>query len=120
MLPSLRKSGPSHRLGRLVIAGVLLGAGNFLPRAANAAEASISIDNFTFTPAQLTVAAGTKVTWTNHDDIPHLVVDAKDPQAMKSPPLDTGDRWAFAFAKPGTYAYFCALHPHMQGTVIVR
>jgi plastocyanin len=86
----------------------------------SAGSTSISIDNFTFTPAQITVAAGTRVTWVNNDDIPHVVVDAKDPRAMKSPPLDTGNRFAFTYANPGTYAYFCALHPHMQGTVVVR
>jgi plastocyanin len=110
----------SHRLGSLFVAGVLLVASPLPLRAANAAEASISIDNFTFTPAELTVVAGTQVTWINHDDIPHLVVDSKDPQAMKSPPLDTGDKFAFIFAKPGRYPYFCALHPHMQGTVVVK
>jgi len=120
MLCALPRSSRSHRLGSLFVAGLLLGAGLVPLRAAYAAEASISIDNFTFTPPELTVAAGTQVTWVNHDDIPHLVVDAKDPQAMKSPPLDTGDKFAFTFAKPGRYPYFCALHPHMQGTVVVK
>lgn len=114
------RSGPSRWLGPLFVAGILLGADNLSVRVANAAEATISIDNFTFKPAQLTVAPGTKVTWINQDDIPHLVADAKNPQAMKSPPLDTGDKFAFTYAKPGIYPYFCALHPHMQGTVIVR
>ena len=120
MLSSLRRSGPSRWLGPLFVAGILLGAANFRVRPASAAEATIAIDNFAFTPAQLTVAPGTRVTWINNDDIAHLVVDAKEPQAMKSPPLDTGDKFAFTFAKPGTYPYFCALHPHMQGTVIVK
>lgn len=115
-----RRFGGSHWLATLFIAVAFLGAGDFPLRAADAAEASISIDNFTFTPAQITVAAGTRVTWVNNDDIPHVVVDAKDPRAMKSPPLDTGNRFAFTYATPGTYPYFCALHPHMQGTVIVR
>jgi plastocyanin len=115
-----RGFGRSHRLATLFIAIAVLGAGNLPLWSANAAEASISIDNFTFTPAQITVAAGTNVTWINNDDIPHVVADAKDPDAMKSPPLDTGDKFVFTFAKPGTYGYFCALHPHMQGTVIVR
>ena len=120
MLSSCRRSGPSHWLGPLFVAGILLGAGSLTLRAASAAEATISIDNFAFTPAQLTVAPGTRVTWVNNDDIAHLVVDAKDPRAMKSPPLDTGDKFAFTFAEPGTYPYFCALHPHMQGEVIVK
>ena len=120
MLRALLRFGRLHRLDSLFVVGFLLGAGLLPLRAADAAEASVSIDNFTFTPAELTVTAGTQVTWLNHDDIPHLVVDAKDPQAMKSPPLDTGDKFAFTFAKPGRYPYFCALHPHMQGTVVVK
>jgi plastocyanin len=118
---SSRKSGRPHRLATLFIGvAVLGGVGEFPLRAAYAAEASISIDNFTFAPAQLTVATGTRVTWINNDDIPHVVVDANDPHVMKSPPLDTGNKFAFTYAKPGTYQYFCALHPHMQGTVVVR
>ena len=85
-----------------------------------AEDAAVSIDNFTFSPAEITVAAGTKITWTNNDDIPHTVVDADDPKAWKSPPLDTGEAWARVFDKPGTYHYFCSLHSHMQGTVVVR
>lgn len=85
-----------------------------------ATEATVTIDNFTFTPAQLTVAKGTRVVWINRDDIPHLIVSADDPRAMRSPPLDTDDQFAFTFAAPGTYRYFCSLHPHMQGVVVVR
>jgi len=60
------------------------------------------------------------VTWINRDDIPHLVVDATNTQAMKSPPLDTNDRFSFTYAKAGAYPYFCGLHPQMRGTVIVQ
>jgi plastocyanin len=88
--------------------------------AARAADGAITIDNFTFNPQTLTVPAGTKVVWTNRDDIPHVVADAQHPEAMKSQPLDTGDSFAFTFTKPGTYHYFCAIHPMMTGTVIVR
>ena len=119
MLSPLRRPVPSRWRGSLFAAVALVSAGGFL-RTVNAADANISIDNFTFKPAEITVPAGTRVTWTNNDDIPHVVVDAKDPQAMKSAPLDTGDKFAFVYAKPGTYVYFCALHPHMQGTVIVK
>ena len=85
-----------------------------------ASEALVTIDNFTFAPAQLTVPPGTRVTWTNRDDIPHTVTGSEAPRAIRSPPLDTGDSFAFAFAQPGTYRYFCSLHPHMQGLVVVR
>lgn len=86
---------------------------------APAGEAAVTIDNFTFAPAELTIAVGTRVTWTNRDDIPHTVTDAAEPRAYKSAPLDTGDSFAHVFAAPGTYRYFCSLHPHMQGTVVV-
>jgi plastocyanin len=85
---------------------------------AGAADASIGIDNFAFTPATLTVPAGTKVTWTNHDDIPHTATSAATPPLFHSAPLDTDDAFSFTFDKPGVYKYFCALHPHMQGTVV--
>ena len=87
---------------------------------ARAAEAQVTIDNFSFSPAVLTVAVGTRVTWTNRDDIPHTVTDAATPRAMKSPPMDTDETFAFTFDKLSTYAYFCSLHAHMQGTVVVR
>lgn len=80
----------------------------------------IEIDNFNFAPVTLTVAAGTKVTWTNHDDIPHTVVSGDDPRLFKSPPLDTDDAYSFVFDKPGTYTYFCSIHPKMVGTIIVK
>ena len=81
---------------------------------------AIDIDNFDFGPQSLTVAAGATVTWTNHDDEPHTVVSADDPRLFKSGPLDTDDKFTFTFTKPGTYKYFCSIHPHMTGTVIVK
>ena len=109
-----------HWIAMLLFAVSALGAGGLPFGVAYGAEASIVIDNFTFTPAQLTVVPNTQVRWINHDDIPHLVVDAKDAHAMKSSPLDTGDSFAFTFTSPGTYHYFCALHPMMTGTIVVK
>ena len=83
-----------------------------------AAAASVSIDNFTFKDPVVTVKPGTTVTWTNADDIPHTVV-AKD-GSFKSKVLDTGDRFSFTFAKPGQFGYFCSIHPHMTGTIVVK
>jgi plastocyanin len=88
--------------------------------AADAPAAMVTIDNFSFTPAEITVAAGSRVTWVNRDDIPHTVTGADDPRLIRSPPLDTGESFTFTFAKPATYRYFCSLHAHMQGTVVVR
>jgi plastocyanin len=80
----------------------------------------VNIDNFSFAPGALVVAAGTKVTWTNRDDIPHTVTDAAGKMAFRSAALDTGDVFSHVFDTPGTYRYFCSLHPRMQGTVVVR
>ena len=85
-----------------------------------AADTQVTIDNFTFSPAEITVLAGTRVIWTNRDDIPHTVTDKENPKTIRSPPLDTGETYARVFDKPGKYVYFCSLHPHMQGTVIVK
>lgn len=89
-------------------------------RPACAADTQVTIDNFSFLPAEVTVAAGATVTWTNRDDIPHTVTDAAHPRDVRSPPLDTGDAYSLTFASPGRYAYFCSLHPHMRGTVAVN
>lgn len=82
--------------------------------------AAVQIDNFDFAPMTLTVAIGTTVTWTNHDDIPHTVVSADNPAVFKSPPLDTDDAYSFTFTIPGAYKYFCSVHPKMVGMVVVR
>jgi plastocyanin len=84
-----------------------------------AAKAEVSIDNFAFTPTELTVAAGTTVEWVNRDDIPHVVV-SDDKKTFKSKALDTDDKFSYTFTKPGTYSYFCSVHPKMTGKVIVQ
>jgi plastocyanin len=78
----------------------------------------VRIDNFSFGPTDVTVTAGTTVTWTNHDDIPHTVVSTD--KVFKSKVLDTDEKFAFRFGTPGTYAYFCSIHPKMTGRVVVR
>ena len=83
-----------------------------------AADAEVKISNFTFSPPQVTVKAGTTVTWTNDDDIPHTVTSST--LAFKSAALDTDDKFSFTFTTPGTYKYFCSLHPHMTGTIVVE
>jgi plastocyanin len=91
-------------------------AGALVAAAAN----KVIIDNFSYRPATLSVAVGTKVIWTNDDADPHTVTSATDPRLLKSSALDTGDSFAFTFDKPGTYRYFCSLHPHMQGIIVVQ
>jgi len=85
---------------------------------AGAETIDVKIDNFTFTPQQITVKAGDTVTWTNHDDIPHTVTSKT--QAFRSKAMDTDDKFSFTFTTPGSYAYFCSLHPHMTGVVVVE
>jgi amicyanin len=109
-----------HRRIAFALPGLLLLAAALSTAPARAADAAATIDNFTFSPPVLTVAIGTKVTWTNRDDIPHTVTDADHPKEIKSPALDTGDSYSRTFTAPGTYHYFCSLHPHMQGTVVVK
>jgi amicyanin len=82
------------------------------------AAAKVTIDNFTFAPAELTISAGTTVTWDNHDDIPHSVVEKN--KLFRSKALDTEDSYSFTFTSAGTYDYFCGLHPHMVGKIIVK
>ena len=96
------------------VVGAMLAFGTFAAEEANA----VAIDNFTFTPPELTVAVGTTVKWLNHDDIPHNVVEKN--KAFRSKVLDTDDSYSFTFASAGTFDYFCALHPHMQGKIIVK
>ena len=66
----------------------------------------------------LTVPVGTTVTWVNNDDIPHAVV--ADDKTFRSKVLDTDQRFAFTFTRPGEYGYFCSLHPHMTGKIVVK
>ena len=80
--------------------------------------AEVRVDNFTFSPPTLTVTAGTTVTWVNGDDIPHAIA-AKN-RSFRSKTLDTDGRFSFTFTTPGEYDYFCTLHPHMVGKVVVK
>jgi plastocyanin len=89
--------------------------------AAYAAEPNtVTISNFAFSPAILSITAGTKVTWTNSDEEPHTVTSADAGATFKSAALDTKDQFSFTFDKPGTYKYFCSIHPHMTGTIVVK
>ena len=104
----------------------LLSLALLLPLAASAAGApsnaskyQVEIHNFHFMPAQITVPAGAQVTWTNTDEEPHIVVSTGN-QFPSSPALDTGDHYQATFAKPGTYTYFCSIHPQMVGTIVVK
>jgi plastocyanin len=103
---------------RWLCAATLVAALAFGLAPARAEDASVTIDNFTFAPAQVTVKAGTTVVWRNEDDIPHTI--ASSARLFKSKALDTDDSFSFTFKDAGTYEYFCSLHPHMKGTIVVE
>src|SRR5690349_14361917 len=96
-------------LGAALAAVSLAGAAN---------PARVDIKDFKYGPAQLTVPAGTRVTWTNHDEEPHTITSAGG--TFTSTGLSHEETFSQTFTRPGTYAYFCALHPQMKATVVVR
>ena len=109
------------RAGALALALSLAALAGPAPAAATAAAPAgptVKIDNFVFGPGALTVSVGTTVTWINQDDIPHTVAAAD--KSFKSKVLDSNERFSFTFTRPGEYGYFCSLHPHMVGKVIVK
>jgi plastocyanin len=111
--------GPVVALVLGPVIGAMLAFGAVAAQDATKKDANeITIDNFTFTPKELTVAVGTTVRWVNHDDIPHTVVEKKT--TFRSKALDTDDSYSFTFTSAGTFDYFCGLHPHMVGQVIVK
>ncbi len=103
--------------GALLLAGGRRVASQATSNSASATE--VKIDNFTFAPVTLTVAAGTTVRWVNRDDLPHTVV-SEDKSTFKSKALDTDDSFSYTFTKPGTYTYFCSIHPKMVAKVVVQ
>jgi plastocyanin len=109
------------RRGGLLLAAALavtLSANLSPARAADGPQAAkVTIDNFAFTPASLTIKQGTRVTFVNHDDIPHSIVNASG--KFRSKALDTDQSFEFTFATAGDFDYFCGLHPHMKGKIIV-
>ena len=122
LMSHLRLAAARFTPGRAVVVAMLLGpiVGALLAFGTVAAEEAkvVTIDNFTFTPPELTVAVGTTVKFVNHDDIPHTVVDKN--KAFRSKALDTDDAYSITFASAGTFDYFCSLHPHMVAKIIVK
>jgi amicyanin len=86
--------------------------------AASDVKAQVQIDNFTFSPAEITIAPGTALTWINRDDIPHAVAAAT--KSFRSKAMETDQTYSFTFTTSGVYDYFCSLHPQMRGKVIVK
>jgi plastocyanin len=84
----------------------------------NGATKKVSIDNFTFHPESLEIAVGTTVVWVNGDDVPHTVRSTED--LFRSGTLDTDDVYEHVFSEPGTYEYYCGVHRHMSGKIVVK
>ncbi len=117
----MQRLGPERRLrslGAVFLVAACIAATLFHPIGARAEDAAVQIDNFAFSPPSLTVKAGTTVTWRNKDDIPHTV--ASSTRVFKSKALDTDDSYSFTFNEPGSYQYFCSLHPHMTAKIVVE
>ena len=118
----LRSAVARFASSRALIVAMLLGPviGAMLAFGAVAAQDTnvVTIDNFTFAPKELTIAVGTTIKFVNHDDIPHTVVDKK--LSFRSKALDTDDAYSYTFATAGSFDYFCSLHPHMVGKIIVK
>jgi plastocyanin len=99
-------------------AAILATVTGFFCFPAQAADTQVVIDGFTFTPERIVVKPGSTITWVNDDDSPHTVVSSS--KLFKSKTLDTTDKFSFTFTTPGAYEYFCSLHPHMTGTIVVE
>jgi plastocyanin len=119
-----------QRTARLVVIGsygalallLAFGVGSHWTRnSALAAETrEIKIDNYSFSPGDVTVPLGTTVTWTNQDETPHTVVAQDGAHSFRSGGLDTDDKFSYTFDKAGTYVYICSVHPYMIGKIIVK
>jgi amicyanin len=87
---------------------------------ASAASYSVAMKGYAFSPASLSVPAGSTVTWTNYDTAPHDVKTTSGPLAIHSPMLNKGQSWSFTFTTAGSYGYVCTVHPDMTAGITVR
>src|ERR1700676_3334255 len=122
-ISQLRRAAARLALDRALVVALFLGPaiGALLAFGAVAAQDAtnvITIDNFTFSPKELTVAVGTTIKWVNHDDIPHTVVEKQ--ATFRAKLLDTDDAYSYTFTSAGAFDYFCGLHPHMVGQIIAK
>jgi plastocyanin len=116
-------------IGALAAGAICLGANAIhsdqgtsqLPATAPASKAiTVEIDNFNFKPRELTINAGSTVTWINHDDVPHTATGKGKSPVFDSKMLDTDEQFSFTFKNPGAYTYYCKVHPHMSATIVVK
>lgn len=107
--------------GAVLAVAVLLGSLFVVPGGrASAATYRVAMSGYAFSPATLTVTTGSTVTWTNQDTAPHDVKTTSAPAAFHSPMLNKGGSWSFTFTTPGTYAYYCTVHPNMTARIVVE
>ncbi|MGI5375930.1 cupredoxin domain-containing protein [Streptomyces sp. CA-251387] len=107
--------------GAVVAVAVLLGLLFVVPGGrASAATYRVTMSGYAYRPATLTIPAGATVTWTNDDTAPHDVKTTSAPAAFHSPMLNKGGSWSFTFMTPGTYAYYCTVHPNMTARIVVE
>jgi len=85
-----------------------------------ASDVDVRIEDFKFAPEKLSIRPGTKVTWVNKDDEPHSATSTEKPKRFDSGVLDSEKSFSFTFTESGSFAYFCKLHPHMTGVIVVQ
>ncbi|GHE83898.1 hypothetical protein GCM10017786_13960 [Amycolatopsis deserti] len=104
----------------LLVAVLALASCLFAAPPAGAASQAVMMEGYAYSPSSLTVRVGDTVTWTNHDQAPHDVVTTSAPVAFKSAMLSQGQSWSYTFTTPGTYSYYCSVHPDMRATIVVQ
>ncbi|MFD8499602.1 plastocyanin/azurin family copper-binding protein [Amycolatopsis sp. NPDC059657] len=108
-------------MSRVLLAGFLVLAGLFLPvPSASAATRQVMMQGYAYAPSALTISVGDTVTWMQHDEAPHDVVTTSAPAAFRSPKLTQGQSWSYTFRTPGTYSYYCSVHPDMRAQIVVQ
>jgi plastocyanin len=115
---TIKKMSIACLAGPVLVAMVMLAGSPSVRANTDQSSAEVKIDNFTFGPQTITVPAGTTVTWTNKDDIPHTSVSTEG--VFKSKVLDTDEKFSYTFTKAGTYPYYCTIHPKMTGQIVVK
>lgn len=105
-----RVGGALATLAAFLVSGYVAGAAS--------SPVTVELKAFKFMPDSVTVASGTTVTWRNADESPHTVTSTDG--LFSSSALDQAGTFAYTFTKPGTYHYFCKLHPQMRADVVVR
>jgi plastocyanin len=122
MIPAFSRNTSKYLRTFTVLALALCGAfampAIFAAGAPPAPTVDIKIEKFAYGPKEITVAPGTKIVWTNHDETPHTVTSSDKSFASKG--LDSDDKFEHTFTSEGDFGYICTLHPFMTGVVHVR